>query len=74
MKSKLREMRMDMGLTQFELAEITAISRFKIQGAENGYATLNTVEIKTLARVLGLKKIPDFLNSLNKEEVSDYYE
>lgn len=35
-KNRIRELRLEMGLTQKELAELTDISRYTIQRAESG--------------------------------------
>jgi transcriptional regulator with XRE-family HTH domain len=50
--SKIRDLRIEIDLTQFELAEATGVSRGKIQLAEKGYSVLSQDEAKRILSIL----------------------
>jgi transcriptional regulator with XRE-family HTH domain len=64
MFNKLREHRLDLGLTQAQFAEITKISRYKIQCLEQGCPALTKKEAAILAIFFGFKATPSFLLDL----------
>jgi transcriptional regulator with XRE-family HTH domain len=53
---RLRELRLERGLTQERLAELAGRDRTYIGQAERGFCNPSLTTIGTLARVLGVKK------------------
>jgi transcriptional regulator with XRE-family HTH domain len=67
MARRLRASRLERGLSQAELAEVTGISRVAVSEIESGRRKVGSLELATLSRVLG--QPPDyFLGTSSADE------
>lgn len=58
MNNKLQVFRREIGINQYELAEVAKVPRYKIQLAEQGIAVLTPTEVDRILRKLGIKVKP----------------
>lgn len=70
MNYKIKELRREVGLSQYELAEVSKVPRYKVQLTEQGIACLAVDELTRILKMLGLKYDPsnEWMNQLIDNE------